>query len=158
MESLFIKEHDLKKRIELFQRETHLISQIELLLDLLLTYCEEDRGFGSAAPEQCLNILKTFKGSIHCCIDRSTRELKMKQDGILLYLHCAQCAKTKPKNQSMEHYARLNVGRTEEGIQIWCTRHNKSVAHLPYDWSSIDKLNHIEQMQKGDENCTSTTT
>jgi hypothetical protein len=46
------------------------------------------------------------------------------------FICCGLCQKERPKNIAMRHYARLNVGFTEEGLQIWCTRHDVNVLHL----------------------------
>ena len=46
---------------------------------------------------------------------------------IFSYLHCGQCLKEVPEGQSPETYARLNVGMTKKGIQVWCVRHKCSV-------------------------------
>ena len=46
------------------------------------------------------------------------------------YLTCLKCHESKPVNQSMAEYARLNVGITTTGFEVWCTRHRMSVAHV----------------------------
>ncbi len=58
----------------------------------------------------------------------------MNQDKIQRYLTCVDCALEKPPNLSNEKYGRLSIGLTETGMQVWCTRHRKEVAHiLPED-------------------------
>lgn len=46
---------------------------------------------------------------------------------ILRYFHCRRCHTQKPANQSMNEYARLEVGFTKKGVQVWCTRHRMEV-------------------------------
>ena len=64
-----------------------------------------------------------------------------------LYLHCRKCYKVKPKNQSISEYARVSVGRTSKGLLIWCERHEEPVAHLAYDWSSVDEVRGVDQCE-----------
>ena len=49
---------------------------------------------------------------------------------ILLYAHCASCAAQRPANQSQSEWARLDAGLTTTGLQIWCKRCRKEVAHF----------------------------
>lgn len=46
------------------------------------------------------------------------------------YFHCAQCLKEKPVNQTPREHARVQAGLTDSGIQIWCNRHRRQVAHF----------------------------
>lgn len=55
------------------------------------------------------------------------------------YVHCRKCYASKPKSQSMNEYARINVARTEYGILILCVRHKEQIAHLEYDWRELDE-------------------
>lgn len=45
-------------------------------------------------------------------------------------LVCARCAKEKPRGVSHQQYARIQVGLTDGGIQIWCVRHDMNIAHF----------------------------
>jgi hypothetical protein len=58
---------------------------------------------------------------------------------VLLFLHCRKCSDSKPKNKSMKEYSRISVGRTTDGLLVWCDRHEQAVAHFPYDWSILDQ-------------------
>lgn len=51
---------------------------------------------------------------------------------IIQYLHCGQCLKEKPADQSPETWAHLTVGTTRLGVQIWCVRHKCSVDHIKF--------------------------
>ena len=65
---------------------------------------------------------------------------------ILSYFHCGKCLEElreddlilhyQPKYRedlksiSAQEYSQLSVGATEEGIQIWCDRHDCEVGHI----------------------------
>lgn len=46
------------------------------------------------------------------------------------YMHCGRCLAELPPNESAESYARLSIGATKDGIQVWCVRHNRHVGHF----------------------------
>jgi hypothetical protein len=46
------------------------------------------------------------------------------------FFHCAQCLAACPPDMSAAEFARLAVGRTPYGLQVWCVRHNLNVYHL----------------------------
>ena len=68
---------------------------------------------------------------------------------ILSYFHCGKCLEElreddlilhyQPKYRedlksiSAQEYSQLSVGATEEGIQIWCDRHDCEVGHYGVD-------------------------
>jgi hypothetical protein len=52
------------------------------------------------------------------------------QNGITAYVHCAQCLAERPASLSPAEFARLAVGQTPYGLQVWCVRHNMNVYHL----------------------------
>jgi len=58
-----------------------------------------------------------------------------------MFLHCSTCIKSKPKTISMENYARLSVSIDEDGLLIFCVRHNMSVVRL----DPVTLLNFMEQ-------------
>ena len=55
-----------------------------------------------------------------------------------MYLHCGLCVhdvmhgdmqgKVTPRN-----YARLSVGWTKQGLQVWCERHEVNVIHIHFE-------------------------
>lgn len=52
---------------------------------------------------------------------------------ITAFVHCAQCLdkfKTNGAGMSPATYARLNVGYTAKGFQIWCVRHDCNVDNV----------------------------
>lgn len=52
------------------------------------------------------------------------------ENRIEMFFHCAQCMRERPEHLSPREWASLEVGRTPEGIQVWCKRHEVNVAHL----------------------------
>jgi hypothetical protein len=49
-----------------------------------------------------------------------------------MYLKCKKCFEELPVGTSMQEFATTQAGFTTTGIQVWCTRHNCEVVHLPY--------------------------
>lgn len=49
------------------------------------------------------------------------------------FLHCGLCLTECPNGTSPREYARLEVGYTKLGMQIWCVRHDCNVIHLDFD-------------------------
>lgn len=52
---------------------------------------------------------------------------------IRLFAHCRTCQLTKPANQTPSQWCRLDCGLTDTGIQVWCKRCRKEVAHFTPD-------------------------
>ena len=52
-------------------------------------------------------------------------------------LVCAQCyddvAQGYTDAASLQDYARLDVGFTDKGLQVWCRRHDLNVVHIDFD-------------------------
>jgi hypothetical protein len=48
------------------------------------------------------------------------------------YMHCARCLEERPPDESPKSYARLAVGMTPEGMQVWCVRHDCNVMHVHF--------------------------
>lgn len=51
-------------------------------------------------------------------------------DHIEQFITCSACYQEMPGNVAPAEWARLNVGFTETGIQIWCVRHQLNVADI----------------------------
>jgi hypothetical protein len=49
------------------------------------------------------------------------------------YLHCRKCIDELPPDESPRNYARLEVGWTKLGIQVWCKRHDCNVCHIDFE-------------------------
>lgn len=55
------------------------------------------------------------------------------------FIHCALCvAEFKAghpatRGESPGSYARLNIGWTKPGLQVWCTRHDVNVMHVDFE-------------------------
>lgn len=52
---------------------------------------------------------------------------------IRMYAHCHRCLAELPNGESPEGYARLSVGYTEIGWQVWCVRHDVNVMHVDFE-------------------------
>jgi hypothetical protein len=63
-------------------------------------------------------------------VDRSQEVRIPKENFISAYFHCKECLKSKPADVSPQEWARLDVGYTILGIQVWCVRHKKNVFHM----------------------------
>jgi hypothetical protein len=48
-------------------------------------------------------------------------------------MHCGLCLGDIPDGISPENYARLSVGWTERGLQVWCVRHDVNVIHVDFE-------------------------
>jgi hypothetical protein len=46
---------------------------------------------------------------------------------ILMFFHCRACAREKPRTVAPNAFARLEVGLTPDGLQVWCLRHDREV-------------------------------
>jgi hypothetical protein len=49
---------------------------------------------------------------------------------IVTYFHCRKCLVEMPAGTSPSEWARLEMGLTETGLQVWCVRHDINVALL----------------------------
>jgi len=49
------------------------------------------------------------------------------------FFHCKECLKELPEGQSPQDYARLSMGWTQPGFQVWCNRHNINVIHVHFE-------------------------
>lgn len=59
------------------------------------------------------------------------------ENAIRAYMHCGLCLQElrdgKAPGESPESYARLTVGSTDIGWQVWCVRHDCNVVHIDYE-------------------------
>lgn len=60
------------------------------------------------------------------------------------YMHCHLCLQEKPEDTSPMDWARLSVGFTQQGLQVWCDRHEKNVVHIDFEGQK-----HPADMQDG---------
>lgn len=52
---------------------------------------------------------------------------------IVRVVHCRICMTERPADVPPVEYARLSVGLTPIGLQVWCDRHDVNVAHFDFD-------------------------
>lgn len=49
------------------------------------------------------------------------------------FMHCGLCLLEKPRGTSPAEWARLEVGWTPFGFQVWCRRHDCNVMHVDFE-------------------------
>jgi hypothetical protein len=54
-------------------------------------------------------------------------------NSIKMFSHCKRCVSELPEGESAQSYARLEVGFTDLGVQVWCLRHNINVMHIDFE-------------------------
>jgi hypothetical protein len=54
-------------------------------------------------------------------------EHQMIKNYIDMYMHCPHCLDEQPHDVTARDWARLNIGMTKEGMQVWCVRHDMNV-------------------------------
>ena len=58
---------------------------------------------------------------------------KSNENNIGMYLHCKICASAIPEGESPSTHARIAVGWTPAGLQIWCARHDINIMHVDFE-------------------------
>ena len=58
---------------------------------------------------------------------------KSNENNIGMYLHCKICASAIPEGESPATHARIAVGWTPVGLQIWCARHDINIMHVDFE-------------------------
>ena len=56
----------------------------------------------------------------------------MIENQINMYMHCPRCLDELPPDITPARWAQLNVGVTDEGLQVWCVRHDINVMALDF--------------------------
>lgn len=54
------------------------------------------------------------------------------QHEILQFMHCGKCIDDRPGHIAARDWARLEIGFTPEGVQVWCFRHGINVIHIDF--------------------------
>lgn len=62
-------------------------------------------------------------------------EEQPRQNKIVTFFHCDNCAVDKPSETSPREWGRLEIGWTPKGIQVWCTRCEMNV--VAYDFQGM---------------------
>ena len=55
------------------------------------------------------------------------------ENEITTFFHCVRCFDDRPADQSPRDWARLEVGFTEIGLQVWCKRCECNIAHIDFE-------------------------
>ncbi len=75
-------------------------------------------------------------------LDRTISDKKVgisNRNELVAFLHCGLCGmevaekKEAGEEISQKEYARLEVGLTPKGLQVWCVRHDVNVAHIDFE-------------------------
>lgn len=61
------------------------------------------------------------------------RTIRPNEKHIQMFMHCRLCLESVPPGQSPATYARLAVGWTPLGLQVWCERHDVNVLHVDFE-------------------------
>ncbi len=56
---------------------------------------------------------------------------------ITQYFHCGKCLEEIPEDISPREFARLEIGWTEKGLQVRCTRHDLNVINLDFKGEKV---------------------
>lgn len=54
-------------------------------------------------------------------------------ESIGAYMHCSKCFPDRPDGIAPRDWAKLSVGWTELGFQVWCNRCNVNVVHVDFE-------------------------
>ncbi len=52
---------------------------------------------------------------------------------INLYLHCGKCLGEVPEGTSPREYQKIQAGWTDQGLQVWCVRHDCNIIHIDFE-------------------------
>ena len=52
---------------------------------------------------------------------------------IKAFMHCKRCLSEMPDGTSPREWAKLEVGWTDLGLQVWCMRHDINVMHVDFE-------------------------
>ena len=55
------------------------------------------------------------------------------EDQIIGFWNCEKCLAEIPPDRSAQDFAKLNVGFTKIGIQVWCVRHDCNVMYIDFN-------------------------
>ena len=66
-------------------------------------------------------------------------EKEMNEENIEMYIHCGLCIEENKDNEdeSPQEWSNYDVGWTQQGLQIWCWKHNANVLHLDFEGRKI---------------------
>jgi hypothetical protein len=71
--------------------------------------------------------------------EQQDRTIQPNENHLRLFLHCRLCLQEvaalakKKGSASPRDYARLSVGWTQLGLQVWCNRHDANVLHVDFE-------------------------
>jgi hypothetical protein len=67
--------------------------------------------------------------------------LEVLQNQIKEYVICSKCEAeffvSSTDSRSLQDYAKLDIGFTAMGLQVWCRRHAINVAHIDFEGQTL---------------------
>ena len=75
-----------------------------------------------------------------------TKLQKPSKEEILQYFHCKECAlewkndKSISSKMSPREYAKISVGWTKKGLQIYCFRHDLTILNLDFKGQKVSQI------------------
>lgn len=61
---------------------------------------------------------------------------------IRAFMHCSLCIAENPGDVSPAAFARLSVGWTPRGLQVWCERHGANVCNVDFEGATHPAIVH----------------
>ena len=65
-------------------------------------------------------------------IELRPQKVKPSND-IQMFFHCKECMEEIPDDLAPCDYQQLAVGWTEQGLQVWCSRHDMNIIHIDFE-------------------------
>jgi hypothetical protein len=50
---------------------------------------------------------------------------------------CSRCADERPEGVTMRDFSRIEAGTTRRGFQVWCIRHECTIAYIDFRGNSV---------------------
>jgi hypothetical protein len=54
----------------------------------------------------------------------------MTKNQIQMFFHCKKCLDELPEDKSPREWVRMEAGWSNEGLQVWCVRHEMNIIHV----------------------------
>ena len=55
------------------------------------------------------------------------------EKSIVMFLHCKKCSESAPSDMSPSDYQDIEAGWTEDGLQVWCKRHDQNIICIDFE-------------------------
>lgn len=61
------------------------------------------------------------------------------------YLHCGKCLDELPDGVTPADYSNTQAGFTDQGLQVWCNRHNCNIVNIDFEGNQHPADNTVEK-------------